>query len=142
MQIATIGQTNSIFTNDLPLAARRDADNPIVPLLEATLSQTHAQGVYVYRFDEGEVVARLAAWVGQSPGAPTLRLPLHGKTAREHVARTSPIVMQEGAAEDWRDTAGRNPGRGCPGAPWTWAGPGRCGPPPGGSRCPRRWCFP
>jgi GAF domain-containing protein len=105
MQIATIRQNNSIFTNDLPLAVRRDADNPIVPLLEATLGQTHAQGVYVYRFDEGEVVARLAAWVGQSPGAPTLRLPLHGKTAREHIARTSPIVMQEGAAEDWRFAA-------------------------------------
>jgi GAF domain-containing protein len=74
-------------------------------LLEVTLGQANAQGVYVYRFDQGEVVARLVAWVGQSAGAHTLRLPLHGKTAREHMERTTPIMLHEAAAEDWRFAA-------------------------------------
>jgi len=101
MPITTIRQTNSIFTNDLPIACR-EAGNSIVPLLEVTLGQANAHGVYVYRFDQGEVVARLVAWVGQSPGAATLRLPLHGKTAREHLERTSPIVLHAAASADWR----------------------------------------
>jgi len=67
-----------------------------------TLSQTNAQGVYLYRFYRDEIAAQLVAWVGRAPGASILRLPLHGQTAREHLERTSPIVLYDAAWSDWR----------------------------------------
>jgi signal transduction protein with GAF and PtsI domain len=73
-----------------------------VPLLEVTLSQTNAQGVYLYRFYRDEIAAQLVAWVGRAPGASILRLPLHGETPRQHMERTSPIVLHDAAWSDWR----------------------------------------
>jgi hypothetical protein len=78
---------------------------PIAPLLEVTLSQANAQGVYLYRFDQGEVAARLVSSVGQPVGAQARSLLLHGKAASQHLARTSPIVLHQAAWEDWRFTA-------------------------------------
>jgi hypothetical protein len=91
MQITPIRQTNSLYQSGIS----------IQPLLEITMNQANAQGVYVHRFDQGDVVARLVAFVGRPPGAETL-LPLNGKAAREHIERTSVIVQHEGAWSDWR----------------------------------------
>jgi signal transduction protein with GAF and PtsI domain len=77
-------------------------DSHIGPLLEVTLTQANAQGVYLYRFDRGEVAARLVASVGQSATAGNLGLPLHSKAAREHAERTAPIMLHEAAWSDWR----------------------------------------
>lgn len=102
VQKTPIHQTNRHFTNHLPIASPGLAESSILPLLDVTLSQTNAQGVYLYRFYPSEVAAHLVAWAGRAPGASILRLPLHGETPRHHLERTSTIVLHDAAWSDWR----------------------------------------
>lgn len=67
----------------------------ILPLLDLSLTQTNAQGAYVYRFEASEGAAHQIASTGLAA-----RLETDGRVAREHFGRTSPIVLHEGA---WRD---------------------------------------
>jgi GAF domain-containing protein len=74
---------------------------PIVPLLETTLTQTSAQGAYLYRFD-GETAGELILAAGLPAAARSLPLEIPESALREHAARTSPIALQGDAWQDRR----------------------------------------
>lgn len=73
------------------------------PLLSLAMIKTHAQGVYVYRFDREGSDAHLAVWAGRAPiPARGVRFPIKSRVDSWHLARWSPVVLQENAWEDWR----------------------------------------
>jgi hypothetical protein len=74
----------------------------IVPLLDLTLTQTNAQGAYIYRFEAADGAAQLAVWTGLSPDLGVGSLRVEGRAARAHFGRQSPIVLQDRTFEDWR----------------------------------------
>ena len=76
----------------------------IEPVIELAITQANAQGAYVYRFDHESVRARLCAFSGPSPvKGSTGGLPeVIGPAATFHSDRRTPIVLQDGAAADWR----------------------------------------
>lgn len=69
----------------------------IMPLLDLALTETHAQGAYLYHFDRGDSTARLVVWSGLSPIAAAVPLEVQGITVRSHIARNAPIVLQDDA---------------------------------------------
>lgn len=71
----------------------------IVPLLELALAQTNGQGAYLYRFEPGEPLASLAAWVGLTPGETDRR---DRKTPGHILQRPTAVVLHERASQDWR----------------------------------------
>jgi GAF domain-containing protein len=70
----------------------------IEPVIELAITQANAQGAYVYRFDQENVRATLSAFVGPAP----VNREVSGPPARLHFDRRTPIVLQDGAATDWR----------------------------------------
>jgi GAF domain-containing protein len=70
----------------------------IEPVIELAVTQANAQGAYVYRFEPENNRAALSAFVGPAPGGRVVT----GASATVHFDRRSPIVLQEGAANDRR----------------------------------------
>jgi hypothetical protein len=76
---------------------------PMEPLLSLAMTQTRAQGVYVYRFDRAGSDASLAVWAGLAPiPARGVRFPIKSRVDSWHLARWSPVVLQDNAWDDWR----------------------------------------
>ena len=77
------------------------AGEAIGPLVELALTQTNLEGAYVYRFDRENSKADVVASVGRanSRSAPT---EIGARTAALHWDRNTPVVIGEGAANDWR----------------------------------------
>jgi signal transduction protein with GAF and PtsI domain len=76
----------------------------IEPVIELAITQANGQGAYVYQFDPHPARASLVAFVGPAPfKAAEIRPPqLSGSVAAFHSGRHTPIVLQDGAATDWR----------------------------------------
>ena len=76
----------------------------IEPVIELAITQANGQGAYVYQFDLQSARASLVAFVGPAPfKAAGVRPPqLSGSVAAFHSRRHTPIVLQDGAAADWR----------------------------------------
>lgn len=68
------------------------------PLLGSILARTHADGVYLYRFDSDRPAARLLAWSGCAPAAEDCIL--SAAVAQEHARRESPVILYR---EAWCD---------------------------------------
>ena len=76
----------------------------IEPVIELAITQANGQGAYVYQFDLHSSRASLVAFVGPAPFKTAgVRPPqLSGSVAAFHSRRHTPIVLQDGAAADWR----------------------------------------
>lgn len=70
-------------------------------LLELACAEARAQGAYLYWFDRKSGTARLAAWAGLPPGGEE-PVEVAGVLAHPHLARTTPVVLHEGARSDAR----------------------------------------
>jgi len=72
-------------------------------LLDLAMLQTKAKGAYVYRFDEENAAASLAACAGPplTGNLPHVRQRLQ-RAAASHRNRKTPVVLASGAAADWR----------------------------------------
>lgn len=72
--------------------------NPISPLLDLAVVQTHSQAAYVYRFDRTNASALLEAFAGPAPAAREL----HSSVTSLHWNRKTPVVLESHTAADWR----------------------------------------
>jgi uroporphyrinogen-III synthase len=92
---------NAIFAIDQPSAAalHGPAENrAVAPLLEWALTETHAQGAYLYRIAAKQDTITLAAWAGLPAGA-------NGGCILAESAGAAAIVLQENAWTDPRFAA-------------------------------------
>lgn len=71
----------------------------IVPLLELALAQTNSAGAYVYSFEPGEPLARLAVWAGLPPTNADWR---NLKSPAHLLQRPTAVVLYQRASDDWR----------------------------------------
>jgi GAF domain-containing protein len=76
----------------------------IEPVIELAITQANGQGAYVYQFDLRSARASLVAFAGPAPfRSAGVRPPqVGGSVAAFHSRRRTPIVLQDGAAADWR----------------------------------------
>ena len=76
----------------------------IQSLLDVAILQTNSQSAYVYRFDRERVAATLAAHAGAIPpnARQTSTRELSSNAILPHWNRKTPLVLQSGAATDWR----------------------------------------
>jgi len=69
----------------------------IAPLLDLGLTESNAQGAYLWAVDRANSAAKLVLWSGLSPIAATLPLELEGTSVKWLFSRTTPLVLQEQA---------------------------------------------
>jgi GAF domain-containing protein len=72
----------------------------IEPVIELAITQANAQGAYVYRFDQESGRASLCAFVGPAPASRLTEA--NGPAVTFHRDRTTPIVIHQDIAADWR----------------------------------------
>jgi hypothetical protein len=72
----------------------------VVSLLGLAVSETHAQGAYIYRFETQSVTARVESWAGLPPTETALVAEVARRAARTHFGRKAPLVVHEKA---WLD---------------------------------------
>jgi GAF domain-containing protein len=72
----------------------------IEPVIELAITQANAQGAYVYRFDQETGRASLCAFAGPAPASRLAEL--SGPAVAFHRDRTTPIVIHQDIAADWR----------------------------------------
>jgi hypothetical protein len=70
---------------------------PVAPLLKLAMTESHAQGVYLYHVDRRKSAARAIAWAGLPPVAGSIPLEVQGQRAEAHFPRSAPFVLQERA---------------------------------------------
>ncbi len=98
--ISPIKRQHETLTAPLP----KSEGGAIQSLLDMAILQTNAQGAYVYRFDRERVTATLAASGGaaaESLGR-SLAAEVGSNAVLLHWNRKTPLVLQSGAAADWR----------------------------------------
>ncbi len=74
-----------------------DFDTAITPLLDLALTESNAQGAYLYSVDLENWTARLAVWSGLSPIASTVPLEWQGRSVKASFSRETPLVLHEAA---------------------------------------------
>jgi signal transduction protein with GAF and PtsI domain len=92
----------SIQSSFHPLASGPGGENgynAITPLLDLALTESGAQGAYLYAVDPGNAAARLLLWSGLSPIAATVPREFEGQMVRALFSRTTPLVLREYAWE-------------------------------------------
>jgi signal transduction protein with GAF and PtsI domain len=97
MQAGTYTQTSFH-----PLTSLPDPDNgyeAITPLLDLALTESNAQGAYLYVVDTTNAMARLLLWSGLSPIAAAVPREFEGAAVRALFSRTTPLVMRDYAWE-------------------------------------------
>ncbi|MGO9966231.1 MAG: ANTAR domain-containing protein [Bryobacteraceae bacterium] len=97
--------TNAVIPFPFPPIAHSQGSHPaIAPLLGLALSETHSQGAYLYWFEASEARARILLWEGPAPSieAVAQAQEVGGAETRSHFARTTPIVLHQGAQADPR----------------------------------------
>jgi signal transduction protein with GAF and PtsI domain len=85
-----------------PLAVGLGAENgysAITPLLDLALTESNAQGAYLYTVDAANAAARLLLWSGLSPIAAAVQWEFEGAAVERLFSRTTPLVMREYAWE-------------------------------------------
>ena len=85
----------------IPFAKESDLPGSLAPLLRLALTETAAQGVYIYLFDPLVPDARLAAWAGLTPSSSS-EPDAPGAAIRTHFGRSVPIVLSDRAFSDSR----------------------------------------
>jgi hypothetical protein len=93
MYATTVRQIDSRLPATLPGVSATSDYRAIQALLQPTLKEVDAQGLYLHRLDQETARARLVASAGV-PATESTAL------AREHLTRKTPTVLQEGS---WRD---------------------------------------
>src|SRR5258705_6188703 len=84
-----------------PQPISSSASHPAVTaLLGLALTDTHAQGAYLYIFDSLEAATRMVAWAGLPPTDSALLEDLPERKVAAHFDRYAPTVLDEGAAAD------------------------------------------
>jgi len=94
--------TYSIPTSFQPLITGLSGDNgctAITPLLDLALTESNAQGAYLYVVDIPNGAARMLLWSGLSPIAATVAREFAGAAVRPLFSRTTPLVLREYAWE-------------------------------------------
>ncbi len=71
----------------------------ITPLLDLALTESNAQGAYLYAVDVPNALARMLLWSGLSPIAATVAREFEGPAVRTLFSRTTPLVLREYAWE-------------------------------------------
>jgi signal transduction protein with GAF and PtsI domain len=99
MQASKLHPFQSSLNPSYPEASGNGNYSAIAPLLDLGLTESNAQGAYLYAVDLANSAARLVLWSGLSPIAATLPLELEGSSVRVVFSRTSPLVLQEQAWE-------------------------------------------
>jgi GAF domain-containing protein len=97
--------TNAVIPFPFPQIAPSQSSHPaIAPLLDLALSETHSQGAYLYWFDASGARARIVLWEGPAPSieAVAQAREVGGAEFQNHLTRTTPIVVHQGAEEDPR----------------------------------------
>jgi GAF domain-containing protein len=74
----------------------------LAPLLDLAMSETNAQGAYLYHFDAPSGAGRVVLWAGLSPTASAGPLELPAAAIRSHFGRQTPIILHERAGSDPR----------------------------------------
>ena len=97
MQTALFHQFPSSSYQNQPETFLSRNYSAIAPLLDLGLTESNAQGAYVYSVDLDSSTATLVLWSGVSPISPTIPRELEGSAIKAGFSRTTPLVFHEQA---------------------------------------------